>query len=158
MTNAQVAQNRGGFTVAEVLLAALAVSVLMAIFLPQFTATMDDLAVRHATEQFTGAHKRARTAATTYGRTATVRIADNRVWVEIDTTFARTGEATTIGTIVDLADSGVSLEASTTSLCFEGSGLAKARGTCAVAGSKFKFSKGNSAQIVAPTATGVAAP
>ena len=87
-----------------------------------------------------------------------VRIDENRVWVEIDTTFARTGEATTIGTTVDLADSGVSLEASTTSLCFEGSGLAKARGTCAVPGSRFKFSKGNSAKVVAPTATGVAAP
>jgi len=154
MKTRQTNRNRGGFTFAEIIVTGTTLSVLLSVFTPKFTSTMDDLALRSATEQFVGAGQRARAVAIHHGRTAELRIEGNRVWVEADTTRARTGERSTIGDIVDLTDSGVTLDTPVTSLCFDSRGIAPTRGTCAGSGGDVEFSKGDSSKTVAVMATG----
>jgi Tfp pilus assembly protein FimT len=154
MKTRQTNRNRGGFTFAEVIVTGTTLSVLLSVFTPKFTSAMDDLAIRNATDEFVGAGQRARAVAIHHGRTAELRIEGNRVWVEADTTRARTGERTTIGDVIDLTDSGVTLDASVTSLCFDSRGIAPTRGACAGSGGHLEFSKGNSSKTVAVMATG----
>ena len=154
MKTRQTNRNRGGFTFAEIIVAGTTVSVLLSVFTPKFTATMDGLAVSHAADEFVVAGQRARVVAVHTGRTAQVRIDENRIWVEADTTRARTGEKSVIGDVVDLADSGVTLESTVSSLCFDSRGIAPTRGSCAGSGGELEFSKGNSSKTVAVMATG----
>ncbi len=154
MTTKQTKTNRGGFAFAEFLVASTVASLMLSIFLPKCFATMDELAVGNAADEFVRVSQSARAMAIHYGRTAQVRIDENRIWVEVDTTRARTGELSTLGKVVDLADSGVSLDAPTSSLCYDSRGLALTRGSCGASGSRYEFSKGNSAQTVTSIATG----
>ena len=146
---------RQGFTVVELVLVGLAASLVATATIPKLTTTVDRFAVTMARDEFVRAHQSARAVAINYGRTAVVRIdaTAGRVWVEVDTTFAQTGERTTVGKVVDLSDSGVRLHATTTSLCFNSSGIAPRRGRCAGSG-EFVFSKGNRTETVAISATG----
>jgi len=150
----QTFRNRSGFTFAEIIVAGTTLSVLLSVFTPKFTTAMDDLAVRGAADQFVDAGQRARAVAIHIGRTAEVRIDENRIWVEADTTRARTGERSIVGEVVDLTDSGVNLESTTSALCFDSRGMAPTRGACAGPGGTFQFSKGNRAKTVAVMATG----
>ena len=155
MKTRQTNRNRSGFTFAEVIVTGTTLSVLLSVLTPRVTTAMDDLAIRNAADEFLGAGQRARAVAIHHGRTAELRIEGNLVWVEADTTRARTGERSTFGDVVDLSDAGVTLEAPMTSLCFDSRGMSPTRGDCTGSGGQFQFSKRNSTKTVAVMATGL---
>jgi len=155
MTTKQTSKNRKGFAIAATLAVGVALSLVVSVLLVKGGETVDDVAVRLAAEQFDGVYKSARALAVKSGRTAEIRIDGTRIWVQVDTTSAGTGERTRVGRVTNLDFIGVALDATTTSLCFDSSGLGNVRGRCSVAGGRIEFSKGNSVKAVATTATTV---
>src|SRR5919197_6696157 len=76
-----------GFTVPEMLMVVVIVSVLMAIGVPKLTTTFQGRSVATAADQFVLAHSLARSTALRYGRQAQLHVdtVAGRLWVDVDT-------------------------------------------------------------------------
>jgi Tfp pilus assembly protein FimT len=154
MTTTQTTSNRRGFTFTEILMVGTIASILLSGFLGSFSGTMDELAVGNAADAFVGANQRARALAVHYGRTAQLHIDENRIWIEVDTTRARTGERTILGDVIDLTETDVQIDATASLLCFDSRGATQSRGACAGSSATFSFAKGENVRTVKTMATG----
>ena len=154
MTTKQTTSNRSGFTFTEILVVGTIASIMLSGLLGTFSGTMDELAVGSAADAFVGANQRARAVAVHYGRTTELHIDANRIWIEVDTTRARTGERTIIGDVIDFTEAEVQVDATVSQLCFDSYGATQTRGACSASGGTFSFSKGENVRTVKTMATG----
>ena len=115
-----------GFTLLEMVTAAVIVGIVMAFSLPKLASYYRQTTVRSARDQFVAKHALARATAIRFGRVAEFHIdaANDRFWVTVDTSAAATGVIDTIGQMADYSDSPVAITANRSILCFDYRGLA----------------------------------
>ena len=147
-----------GFSLAEVVIVLLVGSVLASITFPQVSDLRVRLSRRGAVDEFVAAHNLARTIAIRSGRTSELRIEpeSGTFWVQVDSSLAGSGVMDTIGTVVRLSDSNVSLSSTRSVLCFDGRGIVSSAGDCDAAQDALViFTRGPEADTIRRTALGV---
>ncbi len=128
----EVRVTTSGFSLAEVLIVLMGISVLASMTIPRVSDLREVLARRGAVNEFVAAHNLAQVVAIRSGRTSELRIEpeSGTFWVQVDSSLAGTGAMDTIGTVVHRSDLGVSLSSSRAVLCFDGRGIASSLGDC----------------------------
>ena len=121
-----------GFTLIEIMVVLVMMAAVYAIALPAIGRTRVTASVHNAKHVVTSSIHLARATAIRYGRPAVLRIdaAEDRVWVEADTTVAGTGVVDTLGyyNIADEFD--VDLQSERDALCFNSRGIGTTSATC----------------------------
>ncbi len=112
----------GGFSLFEVLLVVVIMSVLLSIAAPS-PEQRDRRIVRLAADQYASAHKLARATGIRYGSMGELHVdaARGRYWIEVDT--SGTGLTDTIGVVRDLTRDGIAIKTTWVLVCFDGRGL-----------------------------------
>ena len=97
-----------------------------------------------------------RATAIRYGRTAVLRLDSehDRVWVEVDTTMAATGEVASLGRFDFEAEHKVDLWSNRSSLCFNGRGTGTTSARCTLPGAMIVLALGGQAETVFVSPTG----
>lgn len=146
---------RSGFTVVEVTLTVVVLSIMLALALPGLARSARATKTRSAAAQFASTHALARASAMRYGRTAELHIdaASKRFWVEVDTS-AVGGVTDTIGTIQNLTDDPLVMTSSRALLCFDRRGLATTANTCEPGDATITFAIGTRADTVTTSVLG----
>ena len=80
--------------------------------------------------------------------------ANNRFWVEVDTTLAGSGVMDTIGVVIDVGDQGLTLTSTQSLLCFDARGMPGSASGCATTGATISFSYDNEADTIMTTTLG----
>ncbi len=142
-----------GFTLAEVLMVVVIVSVLVTIAVPKLTTAFQGRSVATAADQFVLAHSMARSTALRYGRQSQLHIdtVAARLWVDVDT--SGTGVRDTIGFVHDLAAQGVKVSGAGL-LCFDARGLAATGGSCQSGSLTVQFREGSNVASLQVTTLG----
>ena len=148
---------RRGFTLVELIMVLVLVSVATSIVLPRIGPTWEELAVRRAADQFVSAHQKARTAALRYGRTSELHMAGGtKFWIQVDTSLNGDGAYDTLGAVVDVSSERVAFASTASLLCFDLRGLVGSGGSCPADGaSTLVFQRGNTVDSLATTAAGL---
>lgn len=123
---------RAGFTLVEALVTLATFALLSALALPKIEQTFAAASIRSAHSAVASEFQLARIVAGQGGRTAIVRMAGNRIWVEARprTTAAFGSIADTVGTVKDLRlNHSVAVTAIIDSVVFTPQGLASSGGT-----------------------------
>ena len=147
---------RQGFSLIEVILAAVIVSILATITLPQITQGVARVAVRSAAATFTAKYSLTRTLAIRQGSEArlVVDVGKNTFWVAVDTSSGGAQVWDTIGTPVDLTENHVTMVTSSITYCFNGRGLAKIGLACPNGAGAVSFTRGSHADTLFITPLG----
>lgn len=148
--------NKSGFTILEVLTVVLIVGLLAGITFPRIGGVQTRFAVRGAVTAFMSAHSLTRATALRQGGVAELHIdaTNDRFWVEVDTSVARSGVMDTVGFVVDLLDQRVTLSSTQTLLCFDGRGLTSTAAGCATSGATVSFTREDIVDTIQTTALG----
>ena len=149
---------RKGFSIAELLIVMMSGSVLASVTIPPVLDLREGFERRAAVEKFVAVHNLARTVAIRSGRTSELRIEPDSgtFWVQVDSSLAGSGVMDTIGTVVRLSDSNVSLSSTRSVLCFDGRGIVSSAGDCDAAQDALViFTRGPEADTIRRTALGV---
>ena len=112
-----------GFTVFELLFVLMIAAVILNMALPN-SDQLDRRRVRTAVDQYTSAHRLARSTGIQYGIMGELHIdaVNDRYWIEVDT--SGTGVKDTIGAVRDMTtQDGVDLRSTRSLVCFDGRGL-----------------------------------
>jgi prepilin-type N-terminal cleavage/methylation domain-containing protein len=142
-----------GFTLPEMLMVVVIVSVITAMAVPKLTTTFQARSVSTAADQFVLAHSMARSTALRFGRQSQLHIdtVGGRLWVDVDT--SGTGARDTVGFVHDLAAQGVKVSGAGL-LCFDGRGLAATGGSCQSGSLTVQFRQGSSVASLQVTTLG----
>jgi prepilin-type N-terminal cleavage/methylation domain-containing protein len=145
---------RAGFTLIEIAVALVVVSLLMLIGLPKFTSAMTKNDVRGARTTVVNLLARARAASTGSGRVTWLKMAGNQAWITATPRRNLPIGANTIDTlgIVENLNTryGISLSSTVDSIMFDPRGIASEIGT----GATIKVSKYGHADTVAVNGMG----
>jgi len=144
----------GGFSLADLLIALVLGSVLLAVAGPSLADLQRRTAVRTAADEFMATQLGARSAAIKYGRLAELHLDNStaRFWIQVDT--AGSGTPDTIGTVRDMAKEGIQLNSSLPLICYDASGSATNRGSCAASLAMIEFAAYGHSDTVWVTAAG----
>ena len=148
--------NKSGFSLLEILTVVLIVGIMAGITFPRIGGVQTRFAVRGAVTEFMSAHSLTRATALRQGGVAELHIdaTNDRFWVEVDTSVARSGVMDTVGFIVDLSTERVGLTSTETVLCFDGRGLPSTAAGCATSGATVSFTREDIADTIRTTALG----
>lgn len=137
-----------GFTLIETMIAITLLALCGAIVLPLASQYSARLSVMHAADEFTSTISLARALALRSSDVAQLQIDDalDRFWVEVDT--AGSGQADTIGRVIDLSENAVSLSSTRSLLCFDATGIATTINGCPSADAVVIFSRNEWADTV----------
>jgi Tfp pilus assembly protein FimT len=138
------------------MIALVMVGVIYAIALPAIGRTRVSASVHNARHALVSSISLARATAIRFGRTAVLRLDSehDRVWVEVDTTMAGTGEAVTLGHFNFAEELDVNLESNRSSLCFNGRGIGTTSTTCTQPGGVIVLALRGRAETVFVSPTG----
>ncbi len=130
------AGSRAGFSLLEVLVTLMLLSMVYAIALPSIGRTRIQASVHNSSQAVMGTISLAKAAAVRFGRPSVLRLdsARDRIWVEVDTTLAGTGSTAALGYFSFREELKVDLKANRTALCFDGRGIGTTRAACPQAG------------------------
>ena len=146
-----------GFTLLEIIMVVMIVSVIVSMGLTTLSSTSERMAVGRSADQFVGTHQKARSAALRYGRTSELHMAGGtKFWVQVDTTLNGGGVYDTLGVVVDVSSYEVVFASTASVLCFDLRGLVGRGGSCPTDGaSTLVFQRGNAVDSVATTSAGL---
>jgi len=152
----QGTMGRQGFSLIEVIFAAVIVAILATIALPQITESVARVAVTSASATFTARYSLTRTLAIRQGTEARLVVdqARNRFWVAVDTSSGGPQVWDTVGIPVDLTENHVTIKSTSITYCFNGRGLAKTGIACPNGAAAVLFARGAHADTVSITALG----
>ncbi|GMR14392.1 MAG: hypothetical protein BMS9Abin29_2647 [Gemmatimonadota bacterium] len=147
---------KSGFTLLEVLIVVVVIGLLAGITFPRIGGIQNKFALRGAVNSFMSSHSLARAIAIRQGGVAELHIdpTNDRFWVEVDTSLAGSGVMDTIGLVVDLSESRVTLTSTQTLLCFDGRGLPSSAAGCATSGVVVAFNRENEGDTIRMTVLG----
>ncbi len=148
--------NKSGFSLLDILIVVTFVGLLAGITFPRIADVQSRFAVRGAVTAFMGAYSMTRATAIREGGMAELHIdsANDRFWVEVDTTLDGSGVMDTIGVVIDVGDQGLTLSSTQSLLCFEGRGMPSSASGCATTGATISFSYENEADTILTTTLG----
>lgn len=143
-----------GFTLIEMLIVLSVLGVILVIAIPRMADAYRRRAPRVAADRFTIAHSLARSTAVRYGRLAELHVDAGNVkfWVEVDT--SGTGVRDTAGLLHDLGGGTLTMTSPVDTLCFDGRGMATARGSCDGPAATITFSMDGYGDTLTITALG----
>lgn len=149
-------KKKAGFSLLEILVVVAMVGVLAGIAFPRIGGIQDKFARRGAVNAFMSTHSLARATALRQGGLTELHIdpTNNLFWIEVDTSFARSGVMDTIGFVIDLADQRVTLTSTQTLLCFDARGLPSSAAGCATSGTIVAFAREGEADTIRTTVLG----
>jgi len=141
---------RAGFSLLEVLVTLVLLSMIYAIAIPSIGRTRVKASVHNSSQAVIGAISLAKAAAVRFGRPSVLRLdsSRDRVWVEVDTTLAGTGRLDTLGYFSFREELKVDLKTNRTALCFDGRGIGTTRTACPQAGAVIIVALNQSADTV----------
>ena len=142
--------SRAGFSLLEVLIAIMLMTLVYAIAMPSLAATRVRASVHNSKHIVISSISLARTAAIRFGRPAVLRLdsQSDRIWVEVDTTLAGGGAKDTLNLIHLGQVLGVDLQSNRTGVCFNGRGIGTTGTDCPRAGGTIILSTGGRADTV----------
>jgi prepilin-type N-terminal cleavage/methylation domain-containing protein len=147
---------RRGFTLLEVIIVLMLLSVIAAIGAPKLSAAMRRRTTRSAADQFAAAHSLARVTALRYGRVAQLHVdpSTRRFWVDVDTSANGVGQRATIWYTRDLTQAGLAMSSNRSLLCFDARGLPLVLGACESGDATVIFTMSDKADTVRTAALG----
>ena len=151
------ARSAAGFTIIEIIIALVLVSIVYAIALPSIGRTRVSASVHNARHVVVSSISLARATAMRFGGSAVLRLdaANDRLWVEADTTLSKSGEELVRLGYFDFGNElHVNLDSNRTALCFNGRGIGTTGTACPQAGATIVVFRGDRADTVRVSPTG----
>ncbi len=130
-------RSAAGYTIIEIVFALVLVSIVYAIALPSIGRTRISASVHNARHVVVSSVSLARATAMRFGGSAVLRLdaANDRLWVEADTTLSKSGEEMVrLGYFDFDAELNVNLDSNRTTLCFNSRGIGTTGTACPQAG------------------------
>jgi type II secretion system protein H len=142
--------SQAGFSLLEVLITVMLLSLVYAIAIPSIGRTRVEASVHNSAQAIIGTLSLAKAAAVRFGRPSVLRLDSDRdrLWVEIDTTVAGSGATDTLGYFSFREELRVDLRANRAAVCFDGRGIGTTRGVCPEAGAVIIVSLAKKADTV----------
>jgi prepilin-type N-terminal cleavage/methylation domain-containing protein len=148
--------NRRGFTVIESVMVLSIIGIVAATGGPTISSALQRRTTDSAADQFALTHALTRSTALRYGRVAQLHIdpAEQRFWVDVDTSANGVGQRATIANVRYVSDAGLHMTSDRALLCFDATGIASTQGSCESGDANVIFSDGVVADTVATTILG----
>jgi prepilin-type N-terminal cleavage/methylation domain-containing protein len=148
--------NRRGFTVIESIMVLAVIGIVAATGGPTISSALQRRTSASAADQFALTHALTRSTALRYGRIAELHIdpAEQRFWVDVDTSANGIGQRATIANVRYVNDAGLQMTSNRALLCFDATGIATTLGFCESGDAHVIFSDGVVADTITTTILG----